>query len=194
MKISSILTRLAAPVVTAIVSLLPLASCESTSEWDQYFEWRNDNYEWYLQCKNKTNPDGTPYYTMLSPDWYPESGVLIHYFNDRRLTAGNLSPMMTSTVDMVYIGTLYNDSIFDSSYSNTQYGDSIFRTQANAVIDGWQIALNDMHVGDTCEVIIPYPQAYGDVGQGQILPYSTLRFNMKLVAIPAYEIPEAAIQ
>ncbi len=169
-------------------------SCMKDTDWELYETWRNENNEWYIACTKKTNPDGTPYYTALSPDWYPQSGVLIHYFNDRKLTEGNLSPLMTSTVDMIYIGHLYNDSIFDSSYSNTQYGDSIFRTQACNVIEGWQIALNDMRVGDTCEVIIPYPQAYGSSGSGSILPYSTLRFNMKLVRIPGYEIPEQAIK
>lgn len=179
-----------APVALALLAIGP-SSCMGDDTWEAYETWRNENNQWYLDQREKKNPDGTPYYTMLSPAWYPQSGVLIHYFNDRSLTAGNLSPLMTSTVDMVYVGHLYNDTVFDSSYANTEYGDSIFRTQCNAVIDGWQIVLNDMHIGDSCEVIIPYPQAYGPSGQGSIPPYSTLRFNMKLVAIPGYEIEVA---
>lgn len=193
MTLRRILHRLAAPAAIALLAVLPM-SCMSETTWDAYETWRKENNEWYNAKRELKNADGTPYYKTLSPEWYPESGVLIHYFNDRKLTEGNLSPLMTSTVDMVYIGRLYNDTIFDSSYSNTaSYGDSIFRTQPNSVIDGWQIALNDMRVGDTCEVIIPYPQAYGSSGQGSIPPYSALRFNMKLVRIAAYEIPESSL-
>lgn len=183
------------PAIAAVVSLaLAAVSCMSGNDWDDYETWRKENNAWYLSQTQRTNPDGTPYYTKLTPSWFPSSGVLIHYFNDRSKTAGNLSPLQTSTVDMIYIGRLYNDTIFDSSYANTQYGDSIFRTKPNAVIDGWQIALNDMRVGDTCEIIIPYLQAYGTTGQGSIPPFSVLRFNMKLVGIPAYEVPEEAIK
>lgn len=169
-------------------------SCSDDDNWKDYTDWRNTNNDWLSRMADSIDTDGSRYYTKIVPDWDPAAYVLIHYFNDRKLTEGNLSPLMTSTVDMIYIGHLYNDSIFDSSYSNTQYGDSIFRTQACNVIEGWQIALNDMRVGDTCEVIIPYPQAYGSSGSGSILPYSTLRFNMKLVRIPGYEIPEQAIK
>ena len=188
-----LIKRIAAQAAITAMMVPAIASWVSETDWELYPTWRNANNEWYLAQREKKNPDGTPYYTVLSPAWYPESGVLIHYFNDRKLTEGNLSPMMTSTVDMIYIGHLYNDTVFDSSYDNTTYGDSIFRTQPNAVIEGWQIALNDMRVGDTCEVVIPYPQAYGTSGQGSIPPYSVLRFNMKLVGIPAYEIPDTEI-
>ncbi|MDE6248106.1 MAG: FKBP-type peptidyl-prolyl cis-trans isomerase, partial [Paramuribaculum sp.] len=82
------------------------------------------------------------------------------------------------------IGHLCNDLAFDSSYLLV---DSVAHFQVNGVIEGWQIALNDMHVGDSAEVIIPFLQAYGSEGSGTIPPYSYLRFNMRLDDITNYE-------
>ncbi|MDE6826032.1 MAG: FKBP-type peptidyl-prolyl cis-trans isomerase [Paramuribaculum sp.] len=177
------------PVVAALA--IAAASCMSESNWDTYADWRKANDEWYLKMVDTLDAQGNNYYTKLSPAWNPGSGVLIHFFNDRSLTAGNLSPLETSIVDMKYIGRYYNLVPFDSSYTNTAaYGDSIYRSRVGDNIDGWQIALNAMRVGDSVEVVIPYPVAYGANGYNTIPPYSVLRFNMKLVDIPAYELRE----
>lgn len=74
---------------------------------------------------------------------------------------------------------------FDSSYLAT---DSASVFQLSGVIDGWQIALNDMRVGDSAEIVIPYMQAYGVSGNNSILPYSALKFNVRLLDIVDYEI------
>ena len=113
----------------------------------------------------------------------------MRYLNDRSKTVGNLSPMLTSTVDVKYIGRLYNDVPFDSSFTNTaSYGDSLFRTTPGEVIQGWTIALMNMRVGDSARIIIPYMLGYGASGSGSIPPYSTLVFDVKLVDIPYYEV------
>ena len=176
------------PVIATALILASASSCMSDNNWDKYEEWRNDNIAWYEQLKTRTDDQGNPYYTRLSPAWDPSCGVLIHFFNDRRLTEGNLSPLQTSTVDMKYLGQFYNGEPFDSSYTSTQYGDSIYRSRVSDNIVGWQVALNAMHVGDSVEVIIPFSSAYGANGYMSIPPYSYLRFYMKLVDIPAYEI------
>lgn len=177
------------PIVILLLAALGLpgavSSCHHSNDTDEDVEWLQKNLTWYAEMQARTNADGTPFYTELNPDFYKSSGVLIHYFNDRSLTADNLSPLETSTVNVRYIGHLYNDEPFDSSYLNN---DGIAQFKVNGVIDGWQIALNDMHVGDTAEVIIPFLQAYGADGSSSIPPYSYLRFNLRLVDIPAYEI------
>ncbi len=176
-------------IIASFLMLSCLSGCLGNGEWEKYETWRLENNKWYESMVNLHDSDGNPYFKRLSPSWNQSSGVLIHYFNDRSLTAGNLSPLMTSTVDVKYLGRLYNDQAFDSSYLNTaDYGDSIYRTQPYQNIEGWQIALNDMHVGDSAEVIIPYTQAYGSSGTTMIPPYTALKFYIKLVGIPAYEI------
>lgn len=173
----------------ALVAILYACTPSSSSIWDEYEAWRKNNESWLIEQQNRTNADGSKYYTTLVPDWDTTQYVLIHYFNDRKLTEGNLSPLFTSTVDVKYKGCLYNEEPFDSSYTNTaSYGDSIYRTQCNKVIQGWAVALEDMRVGDSCEVVIPYSMAYGAQESGVIKPYSALKFNIKLVDIPFYEI------
>lgn len=172
-----------------VISLSSIvASCgDDGNSWTEYSQWRNDNIEWYLQQKELKNPNGTSYYTELSPAWYTNSGVLIHYFNDRQQTAGNLSPLLTSHVSVKYRGELYNGVAFDSTA--TTGADTVRTFALSNVVPGWKVALCDMHVGDSCEVVIPYTMGYGAQGTTSISPYSTLKFNIKLVDIPAYEIP-----
>ncbi len=151
-----------------------------------YADWKAENEAWILQQQARTNADGTPYFKTLIPSWNPAGYVLIHYFNDRSLTEGNLSPLYTSTVDTRYYLTYYEGTAIDSSYLQTTYGPGIFRTTVNAVIEGWAIALTDMRCGDTAEVVVPYAQGYG-ISSSTVLPYSALKFNMSLIDIPYYE-------
>lgn len=163
-------------------------SCSSDDNtWESYEEWRQINTSWYESQKDRKNPDGSPYFTELNPGWFPNSGVLIHYFNDRSKTVGNLTPLITSTVAVKYKGALYNGAVFDSTSVNT--ADSVRTFQLSGTITGWQIAMTDMRVGDTCEIVLPFSMGYGIQGTTGIAPYSALRFGIKLVDIPGYEIP-----
>ncbi|MCI9607356.1 MAG: hypothetical protein HFJ94_04175 [Muribaculaceae bacterium] len=170
-----------------LTAVIAATSCSDDSAWDTYEDWRKDNDTYYQQQVNLKDLDGSAYYTPLAPSWYPTSGVLIHYFNDRSKTEGNLVPLVTSTVDVKYKGWLYNGTPFDSSYTATTYGDSIFRFRPTETIAGWQIALTNMAVGDSARVVIPWAQGYGTETSGLILPFSTLTFDIKLVDIAAYE-------
>lgn len=162
-------------------------STDDNNVWEDYENWRDANEAWILEQAARTNPDGSLYFDKVSPDWDPSQYILMHFFNDRSETAGNLTPYLTSTVDVKYIGRLYNDEVFDSSYTLTTYGDSIYRTKPANVIQGWQIALENMHVGDSVEMIIPYRSGYGAADNGVIKPYSALHFNVKLVNVYALE-------
>ncbi|MDE6808687.1 MAG: FKBP-type peptidyl-prolyl cis-trans isomerase [Muribaculaceae bacterium] len=168
----------------ALPLLAGFTACDDDDNSDTYAEWRQTNID-YINQQAALEENGRAYYERISPAWNPSLYVLIHYFNDRGLTAGNLQPLETSTVAVKYKGMFYEGTGFDSSYVNT---DSLFTTKLTGVISGWQIALEKMHVGDSVEVIIPYQAGYGASGSGSILPYSTLRFGIKLVDIPYYEV------
>ena len=104
------------------------------------------------------------------------------------LTKGNLKPLISSTVDVKYHLSLYNGTPVDSSYYMTNPADSIYRSIVSQNVEGWMIALTRMHVGDSCTVIIPYQQGYGSTKKSdELLPYSNLVFNMKLVDIYKYK-------
>jgi len=163
-------------------------SCSNDDDdtWNKYAEWRDVNNSWFEQEKNRTNADGSLFYEILSPSWYPGSQVLIHYYNDRSLTQNNLVPYVTSTVSVKYVGYYYNGEQVDTSFANT---DSVITIKPAETIAGWQIALTNMHVGDSVDVVIPADQGYGASVTSGVNPYSVLRFSMKLKDIPEYQLP-----
>ncbi len=170
------------------VAFLPACSVGDDVDLDDYQDWRVQNDIWLLELEARKNADGTPYYTKVVPAWNPGAYVLMHFFNDRSETADNLSPLFTSTVDVIYKGYNCKGETFDSSTLIDKYGRlGVARFKANNTIQGWSIALENMHVGDTAEVIIPYNVGYGTQLYGTILPYSVLRFNMRLHDIYRYE-------
>ncbi len=164
-----------------------VVSCKDEEEtWEKYKDWREINNAWLKEQETLT-VDGKLFYEKLTPSYDKGNFILVHWFNDREKTKNNLSPYYTSIVDVKYIGRLYNDVPFDSSYNNTTYGDSIFRTKVSSVIAGWTAVLQEMHVGDSVEIVVPYQSAYGASSSGIIDPYSNLKFNIKLVDIPYWE-------
>ncbi len=178
-------------IASLLLSVMGVSCLNSNNDendtWEEYADWRNANDDWLEEMRQRTDEDGNPYYRTVRGAWDYNSYVLMHYFNDTSLTRGNLSPHYTSYVDVIYRVTLYDGTPVDSSYLNTTPADSIYRTTPGNVITGWVIALTDMHVGDSCEVIVPYSVGYGANSSGAILPYSHLVYSMKLVGIPYYE-------
>ncbi len=171
-------------LIFPLIALLFAACNDDENDIDKYTEWMELNDEWVTAQGELRNPDNSAYYKKLTPEWNTNAYVLIHYFNDRKLTEGNLSPLYNSTVAVKYAGRLYDDTPFDSSYKLT---DSLYISQLSDNIKGWWIALSDMRVGDSAVVVIPASQGYGSQSTGIIPPFSALRFNIKLVDIPYYQ-------
>ncbi len=92
---------------------------------------------------------------------------------------GDKSPRANSVVTVHYKGSLINGKVFDSSYERG-YPEAF---RLGELITGWQIALTQMHVGDHWVVYIPWELAYGKQGNGNIPGYSTLIFEIELIAI-----------
>ena len=51
------------------------------------------------------------------------------------------------------------------------------------VIEGWQLALRQMHIGDRWIIYIPYTLGYGSRASGPIPAFSTLIFEVELLSI-----------
>lgn len=176
--------------ITLLGTLAAVVACndDEQSTWDKYADWRELNNAWLAELQAKTNADGTPYYKVVVPQWNPANFILIHYFNDRAETEGKLSPLYTSYTDTRYVVHNCQDLGIDSSTLLTNAGvKGIYRSQVSANVQGFSAAVMDMRCGDTAEVIVPYGLAYGAQERGIIKPYSTLRFNIRLVDIPYYE-------
>lgn len=179
------------PFILIMVMVLGgvLTSClKDEDDADNYADWRDINALWYLEQADRTE-GGSKYYTKVTAPWDPTAEVLIHWFNDTNMTKNNLKPKFTSMVDVKYYLSLYDGTPIDSSYLSTSPADSLFRCRLNSgVIEGWAIAVPRMHIGDSCRVLIPYLVGYGSTASGDIKPFSTLQFDIKLVGIPKYEL------
>lgn len=92
---------------------------------------------------------------------------------------GTVSPQLSSVVTVHYRGTLINGREFDNSWKRSC--PEAFRL--NQVIEGWQQALQQMHVGDKWIVYIPYTLGYGNRSSGPIPAFSTLVFEVELLGI-----------
>jgi FKBP-type peptidyl-prolyl cis-trans isomerase FklB len=86
-------------------------------------------------------------------------------------------PTAADTVTVNYRGTLIDDTEFDSSYKRGQPA----QFQVGGVIRGWTEALQKMPVGSKWKVFIPSELAYGEQGNRNIPPNSTLIFEVELL-------------
>lgn len=92
---------------------------------------------------------------------------------------GDRCPRAGNVVTVNYKGSLISGKVFDSSYERG-YPEAF---RLSDLIVGWQIALTQMHIGDHWIVYIPWEVGYGTRANGNIPAYSTLVFEMELVAI-----------
>lgn len=178
--------------IAAALLCLPLAagfsSCLGNDDEEDYTQWRQQNEKYINSAERAVNADGSPEFQKIVPSWASGTFSLIKWHNDRALTAANLSPLDNSTVNIKYETYDIEDNLLNSSNSMHQYGDSIYQTRPCDMITGVRAVLPYMHIGDSVSLVMPYTAAYGTVKYGDIKPYSTLKFNIKLVSIPGYEI------
>ncbi|MFI3266954.1 MAG: FKBP-type peptidyl-prolyl cis-trans isomerase [Rikenellaceae bacterium] len=105
-----------------------------------------------------------------------DSGVICRIIENG---SGTATPKLNSLVSVHYRGTLIDGSEFDSTL-----GDGFPATfRLREVIEGWQIALQNMHVGDTWKIYIPASLGYGPQSIDGIPGGSTLIFEVSLLSI-----------
>lgn len=91
---------------------------------------------------------------------------------------GEVTPR--SIVTCHYKGSLISGKVFDNSYERNC--PEAFRV--NDLINGFQIALVNMHIGDHWLVYIPSEMGYGSRSMGSDIPgNSTLIFEVELISI-----------
>lgn len=164
---------------------LGLTSCFNDNDDDSFDkkEWTQRNEAYVAEAQSSGE------YETLTPPWAPQAISLVKWHNNRALTAKNLSPLDNSLVDVKYDCSDIDGTLIDSSYKSTQYGDSIYRSRPSSNVTGFWYLVTQMHVGDTVTAVLPAISAYGGVAYGSIKPNTTLIYHIKLVSIPAYEVP-----
>lgn len=88
-------------------------------------------------------------------------------------------------VTVNYTGSLLNGTVFDSNVDSTfeHMEPYKFTVGLRQVIEGWDIALKNMKVGEKASVFIPSILAYGMQGSGLIIPpYSHLKFDLEVLS------------
>ena len=142
-----------------------------------YHEWNNQNVADFEAAKLETDEEGNRVSRVRSANVDPSSCVLMHYY---KRGTGTVSPYSTSFVKVCYKGQLIDGTVFDDIY---QSPDNPMTAKISSLVQGWTVAMERMHVGDSCRVIIPQNLGYGSRSQGSIKPYSTLIFDIKLMEI-----------
>ncbi|MCR5130139.1 MAG: FKBP-type peptidyl-prolyl cis-trans isomerase [Prevotella sp.] len=97
------------------------------------------------------------------------------------LNEGNPSsakPSVRSIITAHYTGRTINGKLFDSSR-----GGAPLACRLCDLIEGWIIALQQMHIGDKWELYIPAEMGYGRFSQPGIPAGSTLIFEIELLGI-----------
>lgn len=91
------------------------------------------------------------------------------------------APTVADEVTLHYTGSFTDGEVFDSSVSRGEPA----TFPLSRLVDGWQIAVPYMGVGDTAEIVIPAEKAYGLDGRGPIPGGATLLFTIELLGVPS---------
>ena len=126
-------------------------------------------------------------YIQANKDWLEakskEEGIMalpkgVYY---RVLSEGNSSsakPTVRSIIMAHYTGKTIDGKQFDSSRGGVPLA-----CRLCDLIEGWIIAMQQMHIGDKWEVYIPAEKGYGKFSQPDIPGGSTLIFEIELLGI-----------
>lgn len=126
-------------------------------------------------------------YIKANQEWLKEKakeeGVLplpkgIYYKVLAKGNAQGPTPTPRSIVTAHYTGKTINGKQFDSSRGGVA---PAFRL--SELIEGWIIAMQQMHVGDKWELYLPAEMGYGKYSQPGIPGGSTLIFEIELIGI-----------
>lgn len=112
-----------------------------------------------------------------------EEGVIalpggVYYKALKQGNPNSHQPSRRSIVTVQYTGWTINGKKFDSSRGGTPIA-----MRLSDLIDGWIIAMQQMHVGDQWELYIPADKGYGKFSQPGIPGGSTLIFEVELLGV-----------
>lgn len=181
--------------LVAFVTPLCILSCsEETENEDEFADWKNRNEAYFqdIYQKASTNTEGN---WKVIRNYTFEDTISVNYYDNIVVEVleegtGSGSPMFTDSVFVNYRGRIiptesYADGyVFDQSYTG-EYNLMTARPAkllVSNLVDGFSTALQYMRIGDHWRVYIPYQLGYGNQSQTSIPAYSTLIFDIGLVA------------
>ena len=182
----------------AAVLVAGLASCSETSGTPEEFpDWKNTN-EAYIDkayAEAKALADGGDGAWKVLPSWSLEADKATHSYDHvlvNVLNAGTGSgcPLYTDSVKVHYRGHLLPTAsysagyVFDQSWTGDYQPATMVpvKFRVGDLVNGFTTALMQMHIGDRWMVTLPYQLGYGTTSSSSIPAYSTLFFDVTLVA------------
>jgi FKBP-type peptidyl-prolyl cis-trans isomerase len=88
------------------------------------------------------------------------------------------TPLLSDNITVHYHGTHIDGTVFDSSVERNKP----LTAPVNAMVPGWQEALQRMPLGAKWKIYVPPHLAYGEKGvSGRIPPHSVLVFELELL-------------
>ncbi len=94
------------------------------------------------------------------------------------VTGTGTAPTVSSTIEVKYIGSLVNGSVFDQTAA-----DKTFTYALSGLIKGWQIGIPLMKKGGKATFFIPSDLGYGSVNAGPIPANSVIIFEIELIDV-----------
>lgn len=162
------------PLLT-VLSLLVLPACFNDHDnKNDYSNWRALN-EFYIDSLSTLMEDGEFLYQQIIPTWDQSFAILMRWHDEGQDNSSSITPFSTSQCYVKYTLTNISGDTLDSSNS--------FACVPNNLVTGFMAALTNMHEKDTVTAVIPYAAGYGAYGYGNVLPYSTLVFGIRLDSI-----------
>jgi FKBP-type peptidyl-prolyl cis-trans isomerase len=156
----------------ACLVTLGFSSCTNNDH-----EWRDNNLAFIDKIKSREG---------IHEIGDAKNGMTGMYYEVLSEGSGTAKPIIGNTVKVSYQGWLFNDSI-NYTPKHPLIEDEAFDSSDNyefrvgsTVIDGWNLAIQQMPVGSKWRIYIPYYLAYGSVAQTNIPAYSTLIFDIYL--------------
>ena len=140
-------------------------------------EYIEANKDW-LEAKVKEEgvkalPKGI-YYKVLSEGRSSSARLLL----EGRKNLDSAKPTVRSIITAHYTGRTIDGKQFDSSHGGVPLA-----CRLCDLIEGWIIAIQQMHIGDKWELYIPTEMGYGKFSQPGIPSGSTLIFEIELLGI-----------
>lgn len=173
-----------------------LYSCSETDDTtDEYANWQERNEAYfkriYSSAEDSIQNGKTTWKILKSLSKVDEAA---RQYDDKivvevlQVGTGSGCPLFTDSVRVHYEGRLMPTTehpegyIFDRSWT----GDYNIKTMVpskfvvNGVVDGFSLALQNMHIGDRWRVYMPSEMAYKSASRTSIPAYSTLVFDITL--------------
>lgn len=181
-------------LVLMLSPLCFMACSEKDDTVEEFPDWKNRNETFFdnIYEKAMSVEDGS---WKILRNYALEDTIPVGYTDNIVVEVleegtGSGCPMFTDSVLVNYCGRLlpstsYSDGyVFDQSYTGDYNPQTAMPSQlyVGSLIDGFATALQYMHIGDHWRVYIPYQMGYGTTATTSIPAYSTLIFDIALVA------------